>query len=252
MMRLDVWTIALQTINFAVLVWLLHRFLYAPVLRVIDARKADIQQQYDDAKAAEDEAKARLAAVAADRAKIAGEREAALQAAAAQARDAAEARRVRAEGEAQALLEGARKTIATERDHALDEARRLAVDLGAEIAQRLLAEVPMPLRAEAWLDRIEQYVGALPAGERDALVHELAAGETLSVLTATPLPPATQETWRGRLRHLLGIDAPIAFQVDAALIAGAELHFPTAVLRFSWQNALSDLRSEVDRHDDAR
>ena len=41
-MHLDWWTIALQTINFAILVWLLHRFLYKPVLRMIDARKAEI------------------------------------------------------------------------------------------------------------------------------------------------------------------------------------------------------------------
>jgi F-type H+-transporting ATPase subunit b len=41
-MALDGWTIALQTVNFAILVWLLHRFLYRPVLRVIDARKAEV------------------------------------------------------------------------------------------------------------------------------------------------------------------------------------------------------------------
>ena len=34
-MRFDWWTLALQTVNFAVLVWLLHRFLYRPVLRMI-------------------------------------------------------------------------------------------------------------------------------------------------------------------------------------------------------------------------
>ena len=110
--HLDWWTIALQTINFAILVWLLNRFLYRPVLRVIDTRKAEVRRQYDDAKAVEDKAKAHLAAIEAERAGISAERETLLRTAAAAAEEAAEARRSRAEREAQVLLDGARKTLA--------------------------------------------------------------------------------------------------------------------------------------------
>ena len=46
-MHLDWWTIGLQTVNFAILVWLLHRFLYKPVLAMIDARKAEVRRQFD-------------------------------------------------------------------------------------------------------------------------------------------------------------------------------------------------------------
>lgn len=250
-MHLDAWTIALQTINFAVLVWLLQRFLYTPVLRAIDARKTDIARQFAAAKTAEDAATAHLAAVEAARANIAREREAAIQAATAKAQAAAEARHAQAESEAQALLDGTRKTIATEREQLLDEARHMALDLGSDIAQRLLAEVPMPLRAEAWLERIEQHFAGLAAAEREALIRQVAGGETLFVVTAASLPPDTADTWRTRLRRLLGSDATIAFEVDAALIAGAELRFPTTLLRFSWQNALASLRSEIMRDDDA-
>ena len=110
-MHFDWWTLALQTVNFAVLVWLLHRFLYKPMLRMIDARKAAVQKQYDEAKVVEDKAKADLAKIEAERAGIAAEREAALKATAAQAQGAAEARRAQAEREAQALLEAARKSL---------------------------------------------------------------------------------------------------------------------------------------------
>ena len=81
-MHLDWWTIGLQTVNFAVLVWLLHRFLYKPVLGIIDARKAELQRQYDDARATKDKATAYLAGIEAERAGIDAEREAALKAAA--------------------------------------------------------------------------------------------------------------------------------------------------------------------------
>jgi F-type H+-transporting ATPase subunit b len=247
-MRLDGWTIALQTVNFAILVWLLHRFLYQPVLRVIEARKTEIERQYGDVKVAEEKAKAVLADAESQRAAIAAEREAALKAAAADAQQAAEARLARAEREAQALIDGARKTLAAERGRALDEARRAALDLGAAFAQRLLAELPAEARAEAWIDRIGRYLDELPDAERAALVHQLGDGGALTVMTASPLSPAASELWRGRIRRALGDGFALRFDCDPALVAGAELHFPTAILRFSWQDALAALRSGVSEH----
>ncbi len=153
-MHFDWWTLGLQTVNFVVLVWLLHRFLYKPVLRMIDVRRAELEKQYADASAAKAMAKDQLAATEAERANIAAEHEATLKAMAAQAEEAAKARRAQAEGEASALLDGARKTLATERDNVLAEARKSALDLGSDVARRLLAEAPIKLRAEAWLERI--------------------------------------------------------------------------------------------------
>ena len=247
-MQFDWWTLALQTVNFAVLVWLLHRFLYKPVLSMVDARRAEIEKQYADARTAETRAKTEFAAIEAERAGIAAEREAALKAAAAQAEDTANARRARAEREAASLLDGARTTLATERDKALAEARRLALDLGAEVARRLLAEVPMELRAEAWLERIEQHLVALPKAERDALVQQVIDGAALTVVTASSLPPESAEVWGTRLRRLLGEGVAIVFDVNPDLVAGAELHFPNAILRFSWQSALATVHAEIVVH----
>jgi F-type H+-transporting ATPase subunit b len=84
-MHFDWWTLALQTINFAILAWLLNRFLYKPVLRMIDARRAEIDKQYAEVSSAEAKAKDALATIEAGRSNIAAEREAVLKAAAAQA-----------------------------------------------------------------------------------------------------------------------------------------------------------------------
>jgi F-type H+-transporting ATPase subunit b len=246
-MHLDWWTIGLQTINFGILVWLLHRFLYKPVLAMIDARKADIRRQFDAAKEVEEKANAQRAVVEAERAGITAEREAALKAAATQAQELADARRAQAEREAQALIDATRKTLAEEREKALAEARRLALDLGTVFAQKLLADVPVQYRAEAWIERIEQYLGALSQSERDALVRQLADGGKLTVVTACALPTETAEQWKERLRRSFGTGG-MTFEVDPDLIAGAELHFPAAILRFSWQSVLAAARTEGDAH----
>jgi F-type H+-transporting ATPase subunit b len=247
-MHFDAWTLALQTVNFAVLVWLLNRFLYKPVLRLIDARRAEVDKQYADARAAEAKVKEQVAAIAAERAGIAAERETALKLAAAQAEDAMKARRGQADREATELLAGARKTLAAEREQALAEARQAALDLGAELARRLLAEVPTPLRAEAWLERIERHLAALPAPERDALARQCSDGAGVTVVTASPLSAAAADIWRTRLRRPLGPEIAVAFAVDPTLVAGTELHFPNAILRFSWQDALAGFRAEVEGH----
>ena len=245
-MHFDWSTLALQMVNFAILVWLLHRFLYQPLLRLVDARRTEIEKQFAEARRAEAQAKDELAAIEAERAGIATERVAALKRAAAEAEQAAAARRGRAEREAAASLEDARKTLAAERSQVLAEARHAAFDLGEEIAARLLAEMPMKLRAEAWIERIEKYLAALPKPEMNALTRQLVDGVPLKVVTASVLPVEIEEKWRSRLCQSLCSQMVVNFGVDAALIGGVELHFPNTVLRFSWQSTLAAIRAEIE------
>jgi F-type H+-transporting ATPase subunit b len=65
-------------------------------------------------------------------------------------------------------------------------------------------------------------------------------------MTASALPAETEETWRSRLHNTLCHGTAIEFGVDPTLVAGAELHFPNAVLRFSWKNALAIMRAEIE------
>ena len=66
-MHLDPWTLALQTINVLVLVWLLARFLFRPVAAIIAARRAAADALMADAEAARAKAAAEAAALAQQR-----------------------------------------------------------------------------------------------------------------------------------------------------------------------------------------
>jgi F-type H+-transporting ATPase subunit b len=250
-MRFDWWTLALQTVNFAVLVWLLQRLLYKPVLRAIDSRRGELDTQRAAAARAEAEAKEGLATINVERAGIAAERAAALAAAQSQAEKAATARRAQAEREAAALLDVARKTLAAERGQALAEARHAALDLGMEVARRLLAEVPTEVRAQVWLARIEQHLAGLSESERAGFRTGLNGGK-LRVVTAMPLPEPVANEWREHLIHALGQDVSIIFDVDETLVAGAELYLPQAILRFSWRSILAAMPAEIEIHGNAR
>ena len=55
-MSIDWITVAAQIANFLVLVWLLKRFLYRPILDGIDAREAEIANRMQEAVRAKDKA----------------------------------------------------------------------------------------------------------------------------------------------------------------------------------------------------
>lgn len=247
-MHFDWWTFALQTVNFAVLVWLLNRFLYRPVLRMIEARRQEVDKQFAGAKAAEQKADAKLKEVESERAKIDAEREQITKAATQEAAETARIRAAQAEAQAEALMEDTRKTLAREREQAKAELHQFALDMAADMARKLVSELPAEKRAEAWLERIDGYFAKLPPQERKALVGQAANGTPIGVTSAVPLPPDAAEAWRKRLRQILGGKAAVTFAVDPQLIAGVELHFPEAILRFSLQDAISRLHSEVEAH----
>lgn len=60
-MSIDWITVAAQLANFLVLVWLLKRFLYRPILRGIDARETEIAERMSEASVAKEKAEAALA-----------------------------------------------------------------------------------------------------------------------------------------------------------------------------------------------
>ena len=251
-MRIDWSTLALQLVNFAILVWLLQRFLYRPVLRVIDARRQAADTRYAEAQRTAAAAKQQLAELEAQRAGIAADRATALADARAQALQLIEARRAEAERDAKSLLDETRQTLARERETLLAEARRTALDIAAGMARRILEEIPESLRLEGWLERIAAHLGSLPQGQRAELAGELAAGAALRVVSASSVPADAQERWRKRLRETLGPDVVITFEPNSALIGGAELHFPHATLSFSVASAVSALQEEASRHDQPR
>lgn len=241
-------TLALQLINFAILVWLLQHFLYRPVLRMVDARRAAIDGEYAAAVQAKQAADERLTELGEARRGIAAERDAALAAAAAEAERQAAARRAQAEQDAGVLIEETRKSLASERERLLEQARDAAFDLAADIAGRLLAQAPARLRAQAWLERILNHLEKLPQSDRAELMGELAGGAPLRIITAVPLAAANLESWRAALHRALAPGVEVTFEGDPKLIAGAELHFPHATLTFSLRSVLLSLRTELGAH----
>jgi hypothetical protein len=73
-MKIDWWTLGLQTLNALVLIWLLSRFLFQPVANIFAARQKAAEQVLSDAQAARTAAEGERAKAAAETARLAEHR----------------------------------------------------------------------------------------------------------------------------------------------------------------------------------
>jgi F-type H+-transporting ATPase subunit b len=242
--RIDWWTLGLQAINFLVLAWLLHRFLYRPVMAAVAARQeaadrltAEAAARRREAEAAAAEAGRQLAAVAEQRDHLLTEGERAAEAA---------RRRLLEQGAAehQRLLAEARAAIRRETSVAAEELRLRTVDLAAAMAARLLREAPVP--DEPFLDRLLAEIAGLPEQTRAAL----RAGP-LEVATARPLAAAAarEECAAALAEALEGPPAALTFATDPRLVAGIELRSHATVVRSTLAADLTRIAEELAQDD---
>ncbi|MEJ0047676.1 MAG: hypothetical protein WDN04_17290 [Rhodospirillales bacterium] len=239
-MKIDWWTLGIQTINVAVLVWLLGRFFWRPMADMIAQRRAASQRMLDAAEASRAKAAAALADIERVRAGFAQEREAILAAAHDAAEQARTARLADAAKEAEALQANARATIAAERTAAEAAWAAQATQLAVNIAQRLAARLDGAAVRAAFLDWLVREIRALPEATRQA------AAEAEAV-SAGPLDPAEQEHARELIVAALGGKAAIGFATDPTLIAGLELRGPNLVVSNSWRADLAQIVAEIGR-----
>jgi len=224
-------TFVLEIINFLVLVWLLKRFLYKPVLEVIARRRAGIEKSLADAQAMKSDAEAlqdryqgRLA-----------DWEAEQRTAREKLNQDLQGERARKLGDMQAELETVRtRTQAAEQRRLADfrqQAELAALEHGAAFAGRLLG---LAATEELQARLVEAALGelsALPAERAAGLVDRSAeAGGQVRVTSAFPL--ADEQC--GRLREVLAkslqVDWPVEFAADPELLAGLRVTMGATVL----------------------
>jgi len=251
-MRLDWWTLALQTVNVLILIWILGRFFFRPVMNIVVKRQQEVTTLLSDAARARQEAVAARADADKVRARIAAEQERLI----ADARNAAQIEKknlLAQSSEEIAKLHGEAEA-AVARDRAAAEAAILdrAGELAIEIAQRLLARFPQQEILHPFIDEIGREMQTLSSEARQSLASAAASGHPIEVVTAAPLSGEETQHVRGMLKDAVGRELPVAFRSDPAIIAGIELKSQNLIIRNSWRADLERIRQELSRDGHAR
>ena len=245
-------TFGLQAVNFLVLVWLLKRFLLKPVGAIVARRRQEISSAQAAADAARQSAEKARKDFESRQSQIEAQRQIVLDQGRAQLADERSKMIEEARAEIAKLKSATLKHVDEERDSAAHEVFDSAVKIAMRLAQRLLQQFAAPRLEELFLYRVLDHLDHLAPAERAALLGQFGHdGGQLIVATAYPLGPESESKWRVALSERLGGRSQIAFTTDTGLIAGAELKFPHAILRFSWRDAIADVQRELNQHEHA-
>lgn len=246
-MHIDWWTLGLQTVNVLILVWILGRFFFRPVMAIVVQRQQQAAKMLADAETARQEAQA--AKDEADRLRAAVDD---------QRRMLVEAAREAGKAERTALAEETSREIAKMRADAAvamkreEEAQRSALlrhvgDLSIDIAWRLVSRLPPDIAFRAFLDGLCAEIRKLSPEMREGLRSAAASGRQSIVVTAFPLSDPDQRLVRDKIAEAIGFDIVLTFRQAPALGAGLELRGATTVVRNNWRADLERMHQELDR-----
>ena len=237
-MKFDWWTLGIQTVNVAVLVWLLERFFWRPVAAMIEARRAEAARIIAEAGATAARASEALAAAETARAGLAGERRDMLAAAAGEAASLRSAALAKTTEEAAAAQATSAACLARERADAEKAWAEGSSSLAVDIAGRLAARLDGSAVQAAFLEWLLAAVRALPEASRGAVP----AGEASLVATsARPIAAADQARYSELIGKAFGGRPRLSFEVDPSLIGGLELRGPHLAVTNSWRADLQQI-----------
>jgi F-type H+-transporting ATPase subunit b len=223
-MPIDWFTVGAQIINFLVLVWLLKRYLYKPILDAVDAREKRIRESLADATNRES-----AAAAAADDLKK--QQDEFSNARALLLTQATEDARVRTE----ALMAEASRKADTERGNqaaALRDARSrfddrmksLAANEVFELSRRVLADLATtPLEGSIVEVFIRRLKGLEPGAKATLRTAFVGSTQPLVVGTREPLPDAARNALQYALNQEFSADLKLSYLVQPSVICGIEV-----------------------------
>ena len=218
-MQIDWLTVAAQMVNFVILVWVLKRLLYQPVLDAMARREHGIAQRLGQAEQREQQADAQVRLYEEKERTLERERDHRL----AQAHEEAQRERRR-------LLEEARHDIDKQREKWREdlwheqEGFRVAFRHGIAESALHIARNALADLADAGLERqilsaFVRRLQALPEVERG----DLAAEGRLRVTTSFDLDAKAREQLGAALREVLGAGLQIEYRRDPTLVGGIEV-----------------------------
>ncbi|MBU4236170.1 MAG: F0F1 ATP synthase subunit delta [Proteobacteria bacterium] len=254
-MLIDWFTVGAQTLNFIILVWLMKRFLYQPILHALDAREKLIATELAHAEAKQTEAQKERDEFQQKNKEFDQQRAALLR----QATDEAQAERQRLFDEARQAADAlsAKRQETLKNDvHNLNKAishraQQEVFAISLKVLTDLAATSLEERVSEVFTRRLQEMDGETKAGLAEALKTK--SGPAL-VRSAFDLPPEQRAAIQNALNETFSAEIRVRFETAPELIGGIELS--TNGLKVAWsivdylaslEQSVGELLQEKDR-----
>jgi F-type H+-transporting ATPase subunit b len=244
-MTVDWLTVGAQMVNFLVLVYLLRRFLYGPVVRAMARRDAAIAERAREAQQRREEAEEEARRHREAREALEAQRERLL----ARAREEADDLRRMLDKELRREMDQARERwrAELEREQAafLRDVRRQAAEQFELLARRALADLASADLESQMARVLIERLGDLDGPRRAALVRAGAAGEPVRVRSAFELPATVRRTLTSSLRDAVGPDVEVTYEQADDVVCGVEIRAGGESLAWSLEGHLDTLERRL-------
>jgi len=246
-MLIDWFTVIAQMINFLILVWLMKRFLYRPILNALDAREQRIAAQRIEAEAREAQAEAARLEFQGKTNAFEQQRVALFSRIEAEA----EAERQRLREEARREADGLRQTLHDMLNSDFGKMHEeLARKVGAEvlaIARKVLADLA---GTELEAHMVEEFIRRLRRLDNDARSRMAATKRSserfVLIRSAFKLAQPQRAAIEGAVRETIAAGIPLRFETLPDLLGGIELVMQGEKLSWSIADYLASLERDVD------
>ena len=223
-MLIDWFTVIAQAVNFLILVWLLKRFLYQPILNAIDTRERRIAGELADADAKKAEARVEREEFKRKNSEFDRQHAALLDQATAEA--AAERQRLfdAARNDAESLRARQQDKLRGDYQSLHEEiARRTRVEVFA-IARKALADLAGASLEAQMVEVFVQRLRGLDGAEKSRLAPALqSVTDPVLVRSAFELPAAQRAQIESAVKDTLAVENHVSFELAPDLVSGIEL-----------------------------
>lgn len=239
-MLIDNFTVIAQLINFLILVWLLKRFLYQPVLRAIDAREARLQEQQYRAQEEQSQAQDLKSKLEQKQQELQQQRDELLEQARSEAREHKDKELEQARSEIEAQKEQWRKQLRLEQQQIQNQLRDCVLgELHAALSAALHDLADRELEQQMihhFIKRLEN----LGAEQREELQHISTATEPV-LKTSFALDEDTQKKLHTVMNNTLALDT-LTFRNESDMTCGIKLEWEDHHLEWSLDTYLEQMQ----------
>jgi F-type H+-transporting ATPase subunit b len=249
-MQIDWFTVVAQTLNFLLLVWLLKRYLYGPILKAIDARESQVAKVLSDADTIKADAETARNLFDQKNLEIDAKRDALLKEAKTTARDRSAQLVLKAHKNADDISNSRLLALEKELQHYQDEIVLKSLQEIYEVARKVLTDLADVELEQKMLVCFCKHLQSISADEKTKLIKTIEAGNAeLLLCSAFALTAAQIEKVDALLKKVISTNShyQLNHKVKTDLISGIELRSNAWKITWNSKDYLNVLQTHIEQ-----
>ena len=244
-MQINWFTVIAQALNFILLVWLMKRFLYTPILDAIDQREQKIKAQLTDASTQKDDAQVEKDLFQQKNADFDQQKKTRLDKAVADAQAERQKLLEAARNEAEALTAKQQKSLLETQENLKNDIAKKTRQTVFSITRKALADLASVGLEDQTVAIFTERLHHLNPAEKQPFIDAFQSSKTpIAVQSAYALTANQQTAIRTAVTTLLGSEPDFVFTLTPELISGIDLR--ANVFKLAW--SVSDYLTALEKN----